>query len=55
MKAGTKSNAYRGFDKHIHITVSDAQRAKLLRQAAKSGAPVSAIVRRLIDNMEVAK
>lgn len=55
MKAGNKSKQFRGFDKHIHVTVSAAQRDKLLRKAAKTGAPISVLVRGMIDDMEVSK
>ena len=43
------------FDQHVHVTMSKAQRAKLTRKAKRTGAPISVIVRRLIDDSEALK
>ena len=46
---------YKGFDSHLSVTITRTQRAKLDRKAAKTGASLSVLVRRLIDDMEVSK
>ena len=44
---------YQGFDAHLHVTVTKAQREKLVRCAKQRGVPLSAQVRGMIDDLEV--
>ncbi len=52
---GSRAKQFRGFDQHIHVTVSAAQAAKLRAKADKSGASISVLVRGMIDDMKVTK
>ena len=52
---GSKAAQFRGFNNHIHVTVSAAQAAKLRAKASKTGTSLSVLVRGLIDDMEVSK
>ncbi len=53
--SANKRDQYLGLDTHLHVTVSKAQKAKLTRQAKRTGASLSVLVRGLIDDMEVSK
>ncbi len=54
-RSPNKGPAYKGHDAHIHVTVSEAQRAKVLRLAKRDGVTVSVLVRGIIDGLEVSK
>ena len=46
---------YKGFDHHIHVTVTASQNSKLKRLAKRRHLSISAVVREIIDGVEVAK
>lgn len=50
-----RGGQYRGLDNHLHVTITQPQRAKLERIAKRTGVKVSALVRGMIDDLEVKK
>lgn len=54
-RSPNKGPAYKGHDAHVHVTVSDEQRAKVVALARQAGLTLSHYMRKVIDDLEVAK
>lgn len=44
--------SFKGFDSHVHVTVSEAQRLKVQRLAKRAGLSLSKYMRSVIDDLE---
>lgn len=55
MRARSSAQRYKGFDSHLHVTVTATQRDKLVALAKRQGVPLSQFVRGVIDDLEGVK
>ena len=51
-RSKNKGPAYKGHDSHIHVTVSDKQRAKVIRNARRARVTISVYMRGVIDELK---